>query len=132
MKEEILKRIPLFSSMPDEEIGILASILESKEIDEGTFVFCEGEPGRRFFIVVEGDVDITKSTIYAQAGNPYGQFFAEDSVKIEQNVIYADGDRYLDLDPAYLQNMIIANNEIHVLITEGVDNTRGGLPRPLS
>lgn len=75
----------------------------------------------------EGDVDITHSTIFAEAGTPYGQFFAEDSARIEQNVIYADGDRYLDLDPAYLQNMIIANNEIHVLITEGVNNTRGGL-----
>ncbi|MHC4881625.1 MAG: hypothetical protein ACYTCV_03385, partial [Planctomycetota bacterium] len=75
----------------------------------------------------EGDVDVTKSTIYAQAGNPYGQFFAEDSARIEENIIYADGDRYLDLDPAYLQNMVIANNEIHVLITEGIGNTRGGL-----
>ena len=61
MKEEILKRIPLFSSMPDEEISILASILQTKHIEEGTFVFCEGEPGRRFFIIVEGDVDIIKA-----------------------------------------------------------------------
>jgi serine phosphatase RsbU (regulator of sigma subunit) len=61
MKEEILKHIPLFSSMPDEEISILASILQSKQIDEGTFVFSEGEPGRRFFIIVEGDVDIIKA-----------------------------------------------------------------------
>jgi serine phosphatase RsbU (regulator of sigma subunit) len=61
MKEEILKRIPLFSSMPDKEIGILAGILQTKQIEEDTFVFCEGEPGRRFFIIVEGDVDILKA-----------------------------------------------------------------------
>ena len=61
MKEEILKRIPLFSAMPDEEISILASILQSKKVDEGTFVFHEGKAGRRFFIIVEGDVDIIKA-----------------------------------------------------------------------
>jgi hypothetical protein len=75
----------------------------------------------------EGDVEVTNSVITAEAGSPYGQFFAEDSAVIQNNVIYADGDRYLDLDPAYLQDMIITNNEIHVLITEGVGNTRGGL-----
>jgi serine phosphatase RsbU (regulator of sigma subunit) len=61
MKEEILSRIPLFSSIPDEEIELLASILQTKEIPEGTLVFCEGDPGRRFFIIVEGQVDIIKA-----------------------------------------------------------------------
>ncbi len=61
MKEKILRNLSLFASFPDEEIRSLASILQTKEIAEGTFVFCEGEPGRRFFIVVEGEVDILKA-----------------------------------------------------------------------
>jgi serine phosphatase RsbU (regulator of sigma subunit) len=61
MREEILKRIPLFGSLPSEEIESLSSILETKEIPEGTFVFYEGEPGRRFFIVLKGEVDIIKA-----------------------------------------------------------------------
>ena len=61
MKEKILKNIPLFATLPVEEINSLSAILQAKEIPEGTFVFCEGEPGRRFFIIVEGQVDIIKA-----------------------------------------------------------------------
>jgi len=74
----------------------------------------------------EGDVDISNSVIKAEAGAPYGQFFIEDTVHITGNVIHADGDRYMDLDPSLFAG-IIANNRILVTITEGVGKTRGGL-----
>jgi hypothetical protein len=74
----------------------------------------------------EGDVNISNSVITAEAGSPYGQFFIEDTVRIEDNHIHADGDRYMDLDPSIFAGLI-ANNKIYVTITEGVGNTRGGL-----
>jgi sigma-B regulation protein RsbU (phosphoserine phosphatase) len=84
MNEEILKRIPLFSSMPEAEIDILASILKSKEIEEGTFVFCEGEPGRCFFILIDGEVDIIKALGSADerllATRPAGSILGEMSL----------------------------------------------------
>lgn len=84
MNEEILKRIPLFSAMPEAEIEILASILKSKEIEEGTFVFCEGEPGRCFFILVDGEVDIIKALGSADerllATRPEGSILGEMSL----------------------------------------------------
>jgi hypothetical protein len=74
----------------------------------------------------EDDVIISNSVITAEAGAPYGQFFIEDTVSVTNNEIQADGDRYLDLDPSVF-NGIIANNLIYVTISEGVNNTRGGL-----
>ncbi len=74
----------------------------------------------------EGDVDISNSVITAEAGSPYGQFFIEGTATIENNVIQADGDRYIDLDPPVFAG-IIANNRIFVTITEGIGNIRGGL-----
>jgi len=74
----------------------------------------------------EGDVDIYKSVITAEAGSPYGQFFIEDTVRIEDNHIHADGDRYMDLDPSVFAGLI-ANNKIYVTITEGIGSSRGGL-----
>ncbi|MHC4499424.1 MAG: hypothetical protein ACYS21_09970, partial [Planctomycetota bacterium] len=74
----------------------------------------------------EGDVDISYSVIIAEAGAPYGQFFIEDTVTITGNDIHADGDRYMDLDPSVFAG-VIANNRIYVTITEGQNNTRGGL-----
>jgi parallel beta-helix repeat protein len=74
----------------------------------------------------EGDIEVTKSVITAEAEAPYGQFFIEDTVEIRDNDIHADGDRYMDLDPSLFAGLI-ANNKIFVTITEGVGRTRGGL-----
>ena len=74
----------------------------------------------------EGDVNITNSVIKAEAGAPYGQFFIENSVKIIGNDIHADGDRYMDLDPSVFDGLV-ENNRIYVRITEGKNQSRGGL-----
>jgi len=74
----------------------------------------------------EGDVDISNNVINAEVGAPYGQFFIEDTVTISGNEIHADGDRYMDLDPAVFAG-VISDNRIYVTITEGRDTVRGGL-----
>jgi hypothetical protein len=70
---------------------------------------------------------VSNSVVEAEAGSPFGQFFIEDSVEIEGNVIRADGDRYMDLDPRDLNDLSIGNNKIFVMITEGIGQSRGGL-----
>jgi hypothetical protein len=74
----------------------------------------------------EDHVIVSNSVITAEAGTPFGQFFIQDTVRVEGNDIHADGDRYMDLDPATFQG-VIANNRIYVTITEGQGNTLGGL-----
>ncbi|MCP4611552.1 MAG: hypothetical protein GY845_22815 [Planctomycetes bacterium] len=74
----------------------------------------------------EGDVNIYNNVITAEAGAPYGQFFIEGSVKISDNKIHADGDRYMDMDRSVFDGFI-ENNRIYVTITEGKGQTRGGL-----
>jgi len=74
----------------------------------------------------EGNAIISNSVIIAESGAPQGQLFIEDTVQIINNEIQADGDRYVDLDPSVFDG-IIKNNLIHVTVTEGIDNTRGGL-----
>ncbi|MFC1604650.1 hypothetical protein ACFL5F_06445 [Planctomycetota bacterium] len=77
---------------------------------------------------IEDNVIIDNCVIAAEAGAPYGQFFIEDQVEIYLPAIYADGDRYLDLDPReeYDINKIQVDI-IDVNITEGTEGTYGGL-----
>jgi hypothetical protein len=72
----------------------------------------------------EGASYIANSII--TAGSPYGQFFIEDTAVIKGNEIHADGDRYLDLDPAVFTG-VMEKNRIYVTITEGVGRSMGGL-----
>ena len=74
----------------------------------------------------EGSASISNSIITAESGAARGQFFIEGTVEVIGNVIQADGDRYLDLDQSVFDGLI-ADNFIHVTITEGIGKTRGGL-----
>ncbi|GAC1387225.1 MAG: hypothetical protein NVS4B8_04330 [Herpetosiphon sp.] len=52
----ILKRIPLFSYMPDEAIIGIRSIMDQIEYAPGTAILQQGEQGELFFVVVAGHV----------------------------------------------------------------------------
>lgn len=61
MKESIIQRVPLFASLPPGEIHHLAETLNTIEVKAGSLVFHEGEYGDRFYIVLQGQIEIIKS-----------------------------------------------------------------------
>lgn len=61
MKEEIIRQVPLFAELPSEEIHHLAETLESSEVPPGELLMKEGEKGTRFFILLDGEVEIIKA-----------------------------------------------------------------------
>ncbi|MBI4786822.1 MAG: SpoIIE family protein phosphatase [Chloroflexi bacterium] len=61
MKAKIIQRIPLFASLPSGEIQHLAETLRDLTLPPNTIVFHEGEYGDRFYIVVEGEIEVIKS-----------------------------------------------------------------------
>ena len=65
MRPNILRKIPLFASLPPDEIKYLASRLIPYECQEGDILFHEGSWEDEFYILLEGTVEILKS-----AGTP--------------------------------------------------------------
>ena len=61
MRLGILRKIPLFASLPQAEVKYLASRLISEEYPEGHVLFHEGSMERGFYILLEGEVEILKS-----------------------------------------------------------------------
>lgn len=55
---ELLKEVPLFQELDDEERSGLASVLDEVRIPAGQYVFQYGEPGDSLFIIRSGKVDI--------------------------------------------------------------------------
>lgn len=58
--EPLLARVPLFSSLPSEEIKRLTNTLRTVEVPPQTVLFYEGESGDHFYIVREGEIEILK------------------------------------------------------------------------
>lgn len=69
-KVAALKRSPLFAGLSNRELEELAQISEDMEVDAGTVFARQGEAGREFFVVLEGEVDVTRDgrTLTPQGG----------------------------------------------------------------
>ena len=60
MVERLLARVPIFASLPRREIKRLAGTLPRIELPPGTVLIHEGDVGDRFYIVLEGELEIIK------------------------------------------------------------------------
>ena len=61
MKEEILKQVPLFTSLPSSEIRYLSDTLGPREFETGAVFIHEGETADLFFILLAGEIEIIKA-----------------------------------------------------------------------
>lgn len=75
-KVEALKRIPLFEDLSKKELVELARISEDVEVAEGRVLCKEGEVGQEFFVIIEGEAEVTRRGKHL-ATDRKGDFFGE-------------------------------------------------------
>lgn len=84
LRKTLIKRVPLFASLHSTEIQYLAEILHESEVPANTLLFREDELGNRFYIIMDGQIEIIKAL-----GTPderllgvrgRGEFFGEMSL----------------------------------------------------
>jgi len=83
-KAFLVRQIPLFGSLDGDEIGFLGDLLHEVSITAGVLLLREGDPGDRFYILVDGEAEVIKAL-----GTPderiigvrrAGEFFGEMSL----------------------------------------------------
>jgi MFS family permease len=73
---ERLEAVPLFAPLPGPALERLASQLETVRVEAGTTVIAQGEPGDRFFIVADGELDVAvdgRHTVSLGPGDSFGE-----------------------------------------------------------
>jgi CRP-like cAMP-binding protein len=60
-KTDLLKRVPLFSGCSKKELEALATIADEIDLSDGAVLTREGQPGREFFVLIEGEVEVTQN-----------------------------------------------------------------------
>ncbi|HEV2723774.1 MAG TPA: cyclic nucleotide-binding domain-containing protein [Thermoleophilaceae bacterium] len=78
-KVEALKRIPLFEGLSRKELVELARVTEDVEVPEGKVLCREGEIGQEFFVIIEGEAEVTRRGKHL-ATDSKGDFFGEISL----------------------------------------------------
>lgn len=59
-KVELIKGVPLFSNLGRGELDDVASIADEIDLNEGKELTVEGQPGREFFVIIEGDAAVRR------------------------------------------------------------------------
>ncbi|MCD6015367.1 MAG: cyclic nucleotide-binding protein [Solirubrobacterales bacterium] len=75
-KMEALKRAPLFEDLARKELVQLARVSEDLEVPAGRVLCEEGEIGHEFFVIVDGEIEVTRNGRRV-ATRSSGDFFGE-------------------------------------------------------
>lgn len=59
-KIELLKRVPLFAQCSRRELAQIALLSSELNLPAGRKLMTEGEPGREFFVLAEGQVEVRR------------------------------------------------------------------------
>jgi CRP/FNR family transcriptional regulator, cyclic AMP receptor protein len=75
-KVESLRRAPLFEGLSKKDLVQLARLTEDLEIPAGTVLTKEGDTGREFFVIVDGEAVVKRKGRRVATLGP-GDFFGE-------------------------------------------------------
>src|SRR5260370_4953514 len=59
--KELLRGVAIFKDLEDEELQQIAEVCKAENFVSGEYIFREGESGNRLYLVVEGEVRISRN-----------------------------------------------------------------------
>jgi CRP-like cAMP-binding protein len=75
----LIASVPLFTGLSKKEIAEVSSLADELDFKAGKVLIREGEPGREFFILVDGATVVTRGGKQIATGRA-GDFFGEISL----------------------------------------------------
>jgi CRP/FNR family transcriptional regulator, cyclic AMP receptor protein len=75
-KVDLIARVPLFAGLSKSELGKVASIADEIDLPAGKVLIREGERGREFFVLLEGEAEVARKGKKLANRRP-GEFFGE-------------------------------------------------------
>ena len=75
-KVEVLARAPIFEGLSQKELTQIARLTDDLEVSAGTVLCEQGKAGSEFFVIMDGEVEVTRSGRRLESGGG-GDFFGE-------------------------------------------------------
>jgi CRP-like cAMP-binding protein len=72
LEPERLRSVPLFDGLSDDELARCAGLMEERELLAGTPIIREGDFSYRFFVVLDGEVDVQREFKHVAYVGPGG------------------------------------------------------------
>jgi CRP-like cAMP-binding protein len=124
-KADALRRAPLFQNLSRGELVELAKRTEDLEVEEGKVLAREGDLGSEFFVVVDGEVSVTKDGRELRRLSA-GDFFGEialiwDSPRRTATVTAATPLRFFVLTRQAFRSLIDHHPDIESRVLEALE-----------
>ncbi|MGH7648522.1 MAG: cyclic nucleotide-binding domain-containing protein [Gemmatimonadaceae bacterium] len=117
---DVLRTLQIFSGLSDDELERVAELCEEKTYVSAEQIFREGEPGNRLFIVVEGEVRISRQIPGAgeealavlKAGSMFGEMAVFDRSERSTDAISHGGTRVITISRAEFEMLLDFHRDI--------------------
>lgn len=80
---ERLAKIPLFQHLSDKQLAAVDALVTTMDVSAGRELIQQGQPGREFLLVVEGEAEVIRDGEVIATRGP-GTFFGETALLLDQ------------------------------------------------
>ena len=117
---ELLKKIPLFESLTEDELEEIEKICIRETHTKDTLMFFEGDPGNRCYVIIKGEVRISKfipnigeeALAVLKPGEYFGEMALIDNFPRSAHAIANSDVELLAITKADMDKVLIADREM--------------------
>ncbi len=118
--EYALRQTTLFSKLSDAHLSVLATVTSLREVPRGEYVFCEGDTGDCFYIILEGRVRISRripgmgeeALTILNAGAYFGEMALVEDLPRSADAVAHEKSTLLCLAGSDLQDLMFINRDM--------------------
>jgi CRP-like cAMP-binding protein len=117
---ELLKQVMIFKDLDDAEIGQIAEVCKEEKFVSGEYIFHEGEHGNRLYLIVHGEVRISRDVpgsgeealAVLKPGALFGEMAVFDRSERSTHAISNGGTTVLTISRADFEMLLDFNREM--------------------
>src|SRR5579863_7151821 len=117
---ELLRQVAIFKDLDDGELARVAEVCRTQEFVSGEYIFKEGEPGNRLYLIVEGEVRISRTIpgsgeealAVLKTGSLFGEMSVFDRSERSTDAISNGGTRCVTISRSDFELLLDFNREL--------------------
>jgi CRP-like cAMP-binding protein len=116
----LLRQVAIFKDLDDGELSRVAEVCKTQEFVSGEYIFREGEAGNRLYLIIEGEVRISRTIpgsgeealAVLKAGALFGEMAVFDRSERSTDAISNGGTKCLTIARADFELLLDFNREL--------------------
>lgn len=117
---ELLRNVAIFHELDDGELARVAEVCRDQEFVSGEYIFREGEAGNRLYLIVEGDVRISRvvpgsgeeALAVLKPGSMFGEMAVFDRSERSTDAISNGGTRCITITRSDFELLLDFNRDL--------------------